>query len=60
MRRFSAAMSPDNEPSHRLMQRVGPVLRDVVTDGEREIVVEIPDEDASDAAADPLTTSGTH
>jgi hypothetical protein len=28
------------------MRRVGPVLRDVVTDGEREVVVEIPDPDA--------------
>ncbi len=46
LRRFSAAMSPDNEPSHRLMRRVGPVLRDIVTDGEREIVVEIPGPDA--------------
>jgi RimJ/RimL family protein N-acetyltransferase len=59
LRRFSAAMSPDNEPSHRLMRRVGPVLRDVVTDGEREVVVEIPDEDDADAAhtaAHPLET----
>jgi hypothetical protein len=31
-----------------------------VTDGEREIVVEIPDEDASAAAAEPPTTSETH
>lgn len=60
LRRFSAAMSPDNEPSHRLMRRVGPVLRDVVTDGEREVVVEIPDEDASDAVPDPLTASDAH
>jgi len=43
LRRFSAAMSPENEPSHRLMRRVGTVLRDVVRDGEREVVVEIPD-----------------
>lgn len=60
LRRFSAAMSPDNEPSHRLMRRVGPVLRDVVTDGEREVVVEIPDGDATDGVPDPLTASGTH
>jgi len=46
VRRFSAAMSPDNEPSHRLMRRVGPVLRDVVQDGEREMVVVVPEEPA--------------
>ncbi len=57
--RLSAAMSPDNEPSHRLMRRVGPVLRDVVTDGEREVVVEIPDEDVLDPGPDPLKTAGT-
>ena len=52
LRRFSAAMSPDNEPSHRLMRRVGPVLRDVVSDGEREVVVAIPDEDIAAAVPD--------
>ena len=46
VQRFSAAMSPDNEPSHRLMRRVGPVLRDVVQDREREMVVVVPEEPA--------------
>jgi RimJ/RimL family protein N-acetyltransferase len=57
--RFSAAMSPDNEPSHRLMRRVGPVLRDVVQDGEREMVVAVPDEpaDASRTHLSPLDGS---
>jgi RimJ/RimL family protein N-acetyltransferase len=59
LRRFSAAMSPDNEPSHRLMRRVGPVLRDVVTDGEREIVVEIPDDVALDPSPDQLQAPET-
>ena len=49
LRRFSAAMSPENEPSHRLMRRVGRVLRDVVRDGEREVVVEIPDDPSQGA-----------
>ena len=60
LRRFSAAMSPDNEPSHRLMRRVGPVLRDVVSGGEREVVVEIPDQDAADGPRTSLRVSGTH
>jgi RimJ/RimL family protein N-acetyltransferase len=46
VRRFSATMSPDNEPSHRLMRGIGDVLRDVVSDGEREVVVAIPEDDA--------------
>jgi hypothetical protein len=45
-------MSPDNEPSRRLMRRVGPVLRDIVRDGEREVVVAIPDE-VDDPTVDP-------
>ena len=59
VRRFSAAMSPDNEPSHRLMRRVGPVLRDVVQDGEREMVVVVPEEpaDASRTHLIPLDAS---
>ena len=58
LRRFSAAMSPENEPSHRLMRRVGRVLRDVVRDGEREIVVEIPDDptEGSRTRLSPLAT----
>ena len=57
--RFSASMSPDNEPSHRLMRRVGPVLRDVVQDGEREMVVVVPEEpaDASRTHLIPLDAS---
>jgi len=59
VQRFSAAMSPDNEPSHRLMRRVGPVLRDVVQDGEREMVVVVPEEpaDASRTHLIPLDAS---
>lgn len=41
VRRFSAVMSPDNEPSHRLMSRAGTVLRDTIRDAEREILVRI-------------------
>jgi RimJ/RimL family protein N-acetyltransferase len=52
--RFSAAMSPENEPSHRLMQRVGAVLRDIVRDGAREIIVAIPDQ-ALDASRTHLS-----
>ena len=40
--RFSAVMDPSNEASHRMMLRVGPVLRDVVHDGTREVEVRVP------------------
>lgn len=41
--RFSAVMSPENEASHRMMLRIGPVLRDVYVDGIREVEVSLDD-----------------
>ena len=40
---FSAVMSPENEASHRMMQRVGRVVRDEYTDGVREMDVDLLD-----------------
>jgi RimJ/RimL family protein N-acetyltransferase len=39
--RFSAVMSPENEASHRMIQRLGRVLRDEYVDGTREIEVDL-------------------
>jgi RimJ/RimL family protein N-acetyltransferase len=44
--RFSAVMSPANEASHRMMQRMGRVLRDEYVDGTREIEVDLDAEPA--------------
>lgn len=39
--RFSAVMSPENEASHRMIQRLGRVLKDEYVDGTREIEVDL-------------------
>jgi RimJ/RimL family protein N-acetyltransferase len=44
--RFSAVMSPENEASHRMIQRLGRVLRDEYVDGTREIEVDLDGEPA--------------
>ena len=41
IRRFSAVMSPENEASHRMMLRLGRVVRDTYVDGVREIEVDL-------------------
>jgi len=41
IRRFSAVISPENEPSHRMMLRAGPLIRDEYVDGVREVEVEL-------------------
>ena len=41
IRRFSAVMSPENEASHRMMLRVGRVMRDTYVDGVREVEVDL-------------------
>ena len=43
--RFSAVMSPENEASHRMILRLGPVIRDVYVDGVRELEVSLDDPD---------------
>jgi L-amino acid N-acyltransferase YncA len=42
VRRFTAVMSGENEPSHRMMMRAGRVVRDELSEGTREIDVELP------------------
>jgi RimJ/RimL family protein N-acetyltransferase len=44
--RFSAVMSPENEASHRMIMRLGHVLRDEYVDGTREIEVDLDGEPA--------------
>lgn len=41
IRRFSAIIAPENEASHRMMLRAGPLLRDEYVDGVREVEVEL-------------------
>jgi hypothetical protein len=38
-------MSGENEPSHRMMMRAGRVVRDELSEGTREIDVELPGQD---------------
>ena len=50
VRRFTAVMSGENEPSHRMMMRVGRVVRDVLSEGVREIDVELPPVEGQESA----------
>ncbi len=50
VRCFTAVMSGENEPSHRMMMRVGRVVRDVLSEGVREIDVELPPVESQEGA----------
>lgn len=55
VRRFSAVMAPDNAASHRMIARLGTVLRDEITDGVREMLVEL---DVPSVLGDLLAPAG--